>query len=149
MLRMLGLQYYGAQKHLAGANDGIIWDKVLRCGVEYEKSTRDQQSQDDILFLVNSYKTTVEFLSRLSAVDQANPRFQEWYKHLDFYARKVRIVTLICEHDRLLWSRRVGKNGYCEYQNAGSAHQDGLFQHVVERRSSAVVCPEPPKRRSG
>ena len=90
MLRMLGLQYYGAQKHLAGTNDGMIWDKVLRCGVEFEKSTRDQQNQDDILFLVNSYKTTFEFLSRVSVVESSNPRFQEWYKHFDSLARKVR-----------------------------------------------------------
>lgn len=87
---MLGLQYYGAQKHFAGANDGMIWDKVLRCGAEFEKSTRDQQDQDDILFLVNSYKATFEFLSNLSAVEPRNPRFQEWYKHFDFLARKVR-----------------------------------------------------------
>jgi hypothetical protein len=92
MLRMLGLQYYGAQKYLVGASDGMIWDKVLRCGVEYEKSTRDQQGQNDIRSLVSAYKAIFEFLDNLSTVDQGNPRFQEWHKHLDYLVRKVRIT---------------------------------------------------------
>ncbi|KAG0300101.1 hypothetical protein BGZ98_009492 [Dissophora globulifera] len=92
MLRMHGMRYYGALKHLTQAKDGMVWDKILRCGVDYEKSTRDGQQQEDILFLLRAYKSIFEFLDALEPVDLSDSRLQEWFKHLDFFVRKVDIA---------------------------------------------------------
>ncbi|KAI1317841.1 hypothetical protein EDD11_007643 [Mortierella claussenii] len=89
VLRMHGIRYHGAYRHLVGNNDGMIWDKILRCGAEYEKATRDGQTVEDISLLLNSYRSTFEFLNALTPVQLDHPRFLEWHKHLAFFARKV------------------------------------------------------------
>ncbi|KAF9919277.1 hypothetical protein BX616_009980 [Lobosporangium transversale] len=89
MLRMHGIRYHGAYRHLIETKDDMIWDKLLRCGAEYEKSTREGRSNEDILFLVSLYKTTFEFLKNLSSIDYASLRFQEWRRHLAFFTRKL------------------------------------------------------------
>ncbi|KAF8940108.1 hypothetical protein BGZ58_007693 [Dissophora ornata] len=94
MLRMHGIRYYGACKHITEAKDGMVWDKVLRCGVEFEKSIRDAQTQEDILILLHTYKTAYDFLKELSAVDLSDARFQEWFKHLEFFVRKMDVKEM-------------------------------------------------------
>ncbi|KAF9360845.1 hypothetical protein BGX26_007430 [Mortierella sp. AD094] len=69
--------------------DGMIWDKILRCGAEFEKSTRDGQTREDILLLLRSYRTMYEFLGELAAVDTSNARFLEWRKHFVHLSSKV------------------------------------------------------------
>ncbi|KAF9110810.1 hypothetical protein BGX27_005860, partial [Mortierella sp. AM989] len=94
MLRMHGIKYHGAYRHLTESKDGMIWDKILRCGVEFEKSTRDGQTQADILLLLNLYRTMFDFLSEFTTTDISNTRFMEWRKHLAYLSRKVNDTTI-------------------------------------------------------
>ncbi|KAF9436395.1 hypothetical protein BGZ76_004090 [Entomortierella beljakovae] len=89
LLRMHGIKYHGACAYLTKSIDGMIWDKMLRCGVEYEKSTRDGQTRDDILLLLKSYMSTFEILSQFELADHTSVRFQEWYKHASHLSQKV------------------------------------------------------------
>ncbi|KAF8981558.1 hypothetical protein BGZ46_002595 [Entomortierella lignicola] len=93
-LRMHGIKYHGAYLHLTEAKDNMIWDKILRCGAEFEKSTRDGQTQDDILLLLRSYMTMFRFLSEFTTVDLSNPRFLEWRNHFSYYSGKVDDTTI-------------------------------------------------------
>ncbi|KAG0020475.1 hypothetical protein BGZ80_004133 [Entomortierella chlamydospora] len=89
MLRMHGIKYHGLYRHLTETKDGMIWDKILRCGAEFEKSTRDGQTREDVLLLLRSYKTIYEFLGEFAAVDTSNARFLEWRKHFVHLSSKV------------------------------------------------------------
>ncbi|KAF9397283.1 hypothetical protein BGX21_009035 [Mortierella sp. AD011] len=89
VLRMHGIKYHGLYRHLTETKDGMIWDKVLRCGAEFEKSTRDGQTREDILLLLRSYKTIYEFLGEFAAADTSNARFLEWRKHFVHLSSKV------------------------------------------------------------
>ncbi|KAF9120925.1 hypothetical protein BGW39_010986, partial [Mortierella sp. 14UC] len=89
LLRMLGMRYHAATKYLTGSKDGSVWDRIVRCGAEYEKSTRDAQSQADIAVLVTAYKDIFEVVQELSPIDYSSPHYQNWYKHFAHFALKV------------------------------------------------------------
>ncbi|KAF9105230.1 hypothetical protein BGX29_000419 [Mortierella sp. GBA35] len=89
LLRMLGMRYHAASKHYAGSRDGSVWDRVMRCGAEYEKSTREGQTQEDIVVLVAAYKEIFEVVQELSPIDYTSSHYQVWYKHLVHFAPKV------------------------------------------------------------
>ncbi|KAF9907200.1 hypothetical protein EC991_011190 [Linnemannia zychae] len=89
LLRMLGMRYHAATKHLTGSKDGSVWDRIVRCGAEYEKSTRDGQTQTDIAVLVTAYKEVFEAVRELSPIDCSSLHYQTWYKHFTHFALKV------------------------------------------------------------
>ncbi|KAF9921248.1 hypothetical protein FBU30_008775 [Linnemannia zychae] len=89
LLRMLGIRYYAAMKHIAGSSDGSIWDRITRCGAEYEKSTREGRTQTDFVVLVTAYKEIFEVIQSLSPVDYSKDQYQIWHKHLAHFAPKV------------------------------------------------------------
>ncbi|KAG9071726.1 hypothetical protein KI688_005941 [Linnemannia hyalina] len=89
LLRMLGMRYHAAFKHFSGTNDGSIWDKIMRCGVEYEKSTREGRTQADIIVLVTAYKEIFGFVQELSPIDYTSSHYQSWYTYVAHFASKV------------------------------------------------------------
>ncbi|KAF9145584.1 hypothetical protein BGX30_008143, partial [Mortierella sp. GBA39] len=89
LLRMLGMRYHAAFKHFSGTNDGSIWDKIMRCGAEYEKSTREGRTQADIMVLVTAYKEIFDFVQELSPIDYTSSHYQSWYTYMAHFASKV------------------------------------------------------------
>ncbi|KAF9980812.1 hypothetical protein BGZ75_007953 [Mortierella antarctica] len=62
-LRIHAMRYHAAYLRMSDAKDpGIIWDKIMRCGVEYDRSTRAGQTQEDALSVVRAYKDIYEFV---------------------------------------------------------------------------------------
>lgn len=86
---MLGMRYHAAFKHFSGTNDGSIWDRIMRCGVEYERSTRKGQTQADIVVLVTAYKEIFDFVQGLSPIDYSSSHYQSWYTYMAHFASKV------------------------------------------------------------
>ncbi|KAF9279006.1 hypothetical protein BGZ88_000230 [Linnemannia elongata] len=89
LLRMLGMRYHAAFKHFSGINDGSIWDRIMRCGVEYERSTREGRTKADIIVLVTAYKEIFDFVQELSPIDYSSSHYQSWYTYMAHFASKV------------------------------------------------------------
>jgi hypothetical protein len=91
------MRYHAAIKHFSGSNDGSVWDRIMRCGAEYERSTREGRTQTDIIVLVTAYKEIFEVVHELSPVDYSSRHFKAWHRHLSHFASKVRdICQLPC-----------------------------------------------------
>ncbi|KAG0275409.1 hypothetical protein BGZ95_008824 [Linnemannia exigua] len=101
LLRMLGMRYHAATIHLAGSKDGSVWDRIVRCGAEYDKSTREGQSQTDIDVLVTAYKEIFDVMYERFPIDYASPHYQTWYKHLAHVALKVNNPSLLAFTQRI------------------------------------------------
>ncbi|KAK3839360.1 MAG: peptidase family C50-domain-containing protein [Linnemannia elongata] len=95
LLRMLGMRYHAAFKHLSGTNDGSIWDRIMRCGVEYERSTREGRTQADIIVLITAYKEIFDFVQELSPIDYSCSHYQSWYSYMAHFASKVDDVATL------------------------------------------------------
>ena len=94
-LRIHAMRYHAAYLRMSDAKDpGIIWDKIMRCGVEYDRSTRTGQTQEDALSIVRAYKDIYEFVKGVSAVDRSDAHFQKWHSHFLFFSSKVCVTTL-------------------------------------------------------
>ncbi|KAG0297543.1 hypothetical protein BGZ96_005851 [Linnemannia gamsii] len=89
LLRMLGMRFHAAIKHFSGSSDGSVWDRIMRCGAEYERSTREGRTQTDIMVLVTAYKEIFEIVHELSPIDYSCSHFKAWHKHLSHFAPKV------------------------------------------------------------
>ncbi|KAF9960639.1 hypothetical protein BGZ70_008527 [Mortierella alpina] len=90
-LRIHAMRYHAAYLRMNDTKDpGIIWDKIMRCGAEYDRSTRTGQTQEDALTVVRAYKDIYEFVSGVSAVDRSDAYFRKWHSHFLFFSNKVR-----------------------------------------------------------
>ncbi len=93
-LRIHAMRYHAAYLHMSDAKDpGIIWDKIMRCGVEYDRSTRTGQTQEDALSIVKAYKDIYDFVKGIATVDLSDARFQKWQSHFVFFSNKVRVTA--------------------------------------------------------
>lgn len=94
-LRIHAMRYHAAYLRMSNSQDtGIIWDKIMRCGVEYDRSTRTGQTQEDAMSIVKAYKDIYEFVRKVSTVDLTDAHFRKWHSHFLFFSSKVRVNRL-------------------------------------------------------
>lgn len=89
LLRILAMRYFAAFSHTSGVTDGVVWERLLRCGAEYDKETRDDCNPKDGAIIVQEYMSIFKFIRGQWSVDLKHPCFQSWCDHFAFLARKV------------------------------------------------------------
>lgn len=67
----------------------MVWEKLLRCGVECDKETKDDRNPRDGAVIIQEYTSIFKFIRGQWTVDVKNPCFQSWCDHFAFLARKV------------------------------------------------------------
>jgi len=91
---MLGLRFYAICQMTVEINRGAIWEKIVRCGAEFDKGTRDTYNAEDTMLALQCYRRMYEFYRDNFVVDESLPSYQAWCSHFMFLARKVREVTI-------------------------------------------------------
>ncbi|KAG0247733.1 hypothetical protein BG011_000996 [Mortierella polycephala] len=97
-LRMLGVKYFAAFQVYGAIKDkdkdqcrnssNNIWEKIMRIGVEHDRSTRDGQSKEDIYTIATAYKNAFEFVRDMSTVDHSDASYQKWHSHFEYLVNK-------------------------------------------------------------
>ncbi|KAF9583159.1 hypothetical protein BGW38_010127 [Lunasporangiospora selenospora] len=103
-LRILGMKYYAAYVALEKTGNEIVWEKVLRCGMEFDRATRENPTREESSLLLAAYRDTYEFIQGIITVDPNGVCFRSWSEHFSFMARKASLgdasfidfMSLIC-----------------------------------------------------
>ncbi|GJJ77447.1 separase [Entomortierella parvispora] len=93
LLRILAMRYFATFSNASGIINGTVWEKLLRCGVECDKETKDDKNPQDGAVIVQEYTSIFEFIRGQWRVDLKNPCFQSWCDHFAYLARKTKDIT--------------------------------------------------------
>ncbi|KAG0048294.1 hypothetical protein BGZ83_006712, partial [Gryganskiella cystojenkinii] len=92
-LRMLAMRYFAAFSNTSGKINGVVWERLLRCGAEFDKEIRGDKNVEDGAIIIQEYKSIFEFVQSQWTVDVESPCFQSWCDHFAFLARKINDVA--------------------------------------------------------
>ncbi|KAG0348619.1 hypothetical protein BG004_004650 [Podila humilis] len=87
-LRLLGLRFYAINQSTPESAQGSIWEKILRCGVDFDKAILGRAQDEDNRMIMESYKSIYDFVKDHATIDHQHPSYSVWCKHLMFVARR-------------------------------------------------------------